>query len=482
MTTTNAFGVSEHTDNNDSTVDNHYTEDIQYKCPYCAAVYGDERIARVHITRADDADHQNRNGMMPEAEIEVVDTDGTAVDTISRHPKEIDLDELTVDHFPEKLTDKRRYALLVASQNPHEDTRRELTQLVQNRVASDEVEIEPPVERTVGRALDDFFHPQQNTSTDDAATETLADLKPLQQAIVIGRLTCPGMAKAGIAERVGCCSTYPGQLFDRKSRLMNNLSERTEAGESPEEIIKTELCSDAIEQLVTEEFTTDLPINLSELAVDPDDNDGNQEQPDVNEATVAGSDETGSGTSPEPGWGSPTTDHGVVRATPSNPLIQSPDPDRTNGRQETLSMDDSSTGNGTGNTTTSTTSAAEGIDKTSDANEGENGHKNSGTEVEANTASTEMTGDQPPVVDTLDKVGAADINKRASESQPSVVTQPEGQDLIAEVEALRANVAFMRRTVSPTTQSDGATALLESFAEQVEQQCKAIVQQAHNES
>jgi hypothetical protein len=61
-----------------------------YGCPYCETAYSDERLTRVHITRATDAAHQNRYGLMPEEEIEKRDAEGTVVKTISRRPEELE--------------------------------------------------------------------------------------------------------------------------------------------------------------------------------------------------------------------------------------------------------------------------------------------------------------------------------------------------------------------------------------------------------
>jgi hypothetical protein len=66
----------------------------------------------------------------------------------------------------------------------------------------------------------------------------------------------------------------------------------------------------------------------------------------------------------------------------------------------------------------------------------------------------------------------------SNETEPP--RDPSPTELAAEIEALESQVEFMRSTVSPIAQPNVPTALLVSFARQVEQRCEAIIQ-AYNQ-
>ena len=149
----------------DSVTTNDSTDEYTYRCPHCDASYADERLARVHITRADDPTHHHRNGLMPEEEIEVVDDNGQIVATRSKRPEDVDLSEVSMRDFPTDLTTKRKHALVVATRHPEIDNRRELTTMVHERLADNSWETSPPSHQTVRRALDEFYHPHEDETT-----------------------------------------------------------------------------------------------------------------------------------------------------------------------------------------------------------------------------------------------------------------------------------------------------------------------------
>jgi hypothetical protein len=60
----------------------------------------------------------------------------------------------------------------------------------------------------------------------------------------------------------------------------------------------------------------------------------------------------------------------------------------------------------------------------------------------------------------------------ADETQPDDLPAPA---VVTEIAALKQKVAFFRQTVNPVSQTDEQMALLESFAEQVEQSCEAML-------
>ena len=416
----------------DSVTTNDSTDEYTYRCPHCDASYADERLVRVHITRSDDPTHRHRNGLMPEEKIEVVDDNGQIVATRSKRPEDVDLSEVSMRDFPTDLTTKRKHALVVATRHPEIDNRRELTTMVNERLADDSWETSPPSHQTVRRALDEFYHPHEDETTAVATDdETLDVLTPIQQAILIGKLALPDEANTRLADRVGCASSYPSQLVERKSHVFAGLKTRIEQGDDVETILADELSSKSLTTLVQEDLLSNLPIDADTVASDLCDGDTLTHGTETNASDAK---------SNEPQWGSPIDNANKMSAGPDDSILASAIENSTesNGSSETLAVSDSSG--------TSSSTPSDGCDEVTDSMIDEN--DTDGSEIA--TAETE----------TVSTSGETEI--------------------VADIETLRAKVAFFRQTLDPVDDRNGETALVESFAKQVEQHCERMLQHEGN--
>ncbi len=416
-----------------------YTDEEGYGCPHCKETYSDERLTRIHLTRAGDKAHENRNGLMPEEEIKVLDAEGNVIERRSRRPEEIDLSTIDTDAFPDELSEKRQHVLVVASQNPTVDSRRELYRVVKERLADDDFDVEAPCERTVGRAIDEFYHPQTSENTTEGEAESLSDLALKQQAIAITRLVKPEAGNSEIADTVGCATSYPGQVADDKRHVLSTLEDRLADGETPTSIIKKELSVDALRDLLEEDLVTDLPLDVEAVAaqMEPADESptatGDQQLNDEPKTTGA-----------ESQWGSPTDQHNVMRAAPTSPFPGGSDdgPTDETATQRTLADADS----------TDTTAGQS-------------------DETDRDAAVTDSNGSEGH----SDKERADDDDGNVR--LPGAGSQFGGEvsDIIAELQLFHAKVTFFRRTVSSMSNPHVQPAYTLSFAEQVEQHCKAIL-------
>ena len=435
----------------------------RFVCPHCTAAYEDERLTRIHITRANDAAHENRHGLMPEETIDVHDADGTVVETISCHPRDIDLEDVTTETFPAELSKKRRHALVVATHNPEVESRRELTRLTRERLAGDETTVDPPCERTVGRALDAFYQPAESDPAEQQTSP--AALTATQQAIWIARACFPDESNAGIADIVGCANSYPGQLFRGERRLFEDLKKQLEAGRSPEEIIVEELDSEALETLQETELLSDVPVDVASLIAELE--NASSSKPDERSGAAAGA-ATGANTESadaqtDPQWGAPMGTHNVMRAAPNDSRTsEATGQATTDSAQRTRSAEDTSTTAGSEPSEPATTAALT-TDEASEA------HPN----AERTAREESQRPDDGDEHVTRHDEQSATADDETADSAPTA-TSSAGIDAEAEVEALQAKVAFFRQTISPVAEPDGPTALLESFAAQVEQHCEAI--------
>jgi hypothetical protein len=298
------------------------TIDKMYRCPHCSATYSDELFVRVHITRGDDEAHQNRHGLMPEEEIEVIDEDNNVIKTISRRPEEIDLTAVTCDDFPDELNAKRKHGLLVATQNPEEDNKRRIAEIVEQQLENKECEIEPPAERTVGRALDEFYHPHMDNTNDNKNVNSLGELTPKQQTILIAKLADSSASGVDIAEMAGCAKSYPCQVVNRYGELLSQLDARVEGGETPQSIIEEELSTDDIATLVNEDLLSELPVNIE--AIRPTMNGESSESDSNADAaetiSVDNQDEPIEQEYDPSRWGSPVDHSTGLEAAPESPI------------------------------------------------------------------------------------------------------------------------------------------------------------------
>ena len=426
------------TEMTDSDVTDGNSDGHEYRCPHCETTYSDERLTRVHITRADDTTHRHRHGFMPEEEIEVIGADGEMIDTQSRRPEEVDLSDISIDVFPEGLSDKRAHTLVVATQHPETDNRRKLTEMVREQIENSDYDVSPPSHQTVRRAIDDFYYPHDSDNeSSEVENETLADLTPIQQAIVVAKLVLPDESNTDIADRIGCARSYPGQIQDRKGHVLKRLQAQVNQEDGLTVVLADEFTADALVTLLDEGFLSEIPLDLESLVTEMD----------VDETSTAGLLATvggkGSETSNDPQWGSPLDHTTGMCAVPDAPFGSANSGDRSE-------------------------------------SDGSNHQLSDTTPVTADGGSqdTPLGSDTDVTVDDDDHAGMASSNSPDEDSSRSEDGDAPPDAVIAEIATLRQKVAFFRQTLGPVSQTDQQMALLESFAGQVEQSCKAVLETA----
>lgn len=250
----------------------------RYQCPICDAIYENEITARVHITRSDDEIHQNHNGLMPETKIDTLSQDGEVINSVSRQPDEITVENFSADQLPSEYPEHQRRILQIATHNPYEQEYTALEDLIVSDF--EEFDLKIPSYSTIRRAVKEFYHPQ---SSDQAETEALDDLTPKQQAIVIAHTLLPDEPKSAIADRVGCASSYPAQVYDRAPHIVQQLGQKDDG--DIVEAIQSELSEESKIELTTRELVDDLPIEFEaiddkrseDIVTDSGDEDSNQQ-------------------------------------------------------------------------------------------------------------------------------------------------------------------------------------------------------------
>ncbi|MFB6187801.1 MAG: hypothetical protein ABEI86_13170 [Halobacteriaceae archaeon] len=264
--------------------------EYEYGCPYCDSSYQHELLTRVHVTRADDSDHLNRNGFMPETEIQILSEDGQVVNTVSRRPESIDSSVTTPHLFPDQLSDQHKHILTVAARNPHETTYSTLAEMVDQRL--EDHDIDTPSYATIRRVIRRFFRPdetEEKQGDERSKAETLAALTSKQQAIVLARILSPEASKTEIADQIGCAKSYPTQVLSSADLVVSNMKKKLDQSDNPVEVITDELDDDDIYKLIERDLLENVPIDL--------------------EDAVIGSD--------KPTWGSPVKYQGGMTAAPN---------------------------------------------------------------------------------------------------------------------------------------------------------------------
>ena len=301
--------------------------DLQYHCPHCDKHYTNEIFTRVHITRSDDAAHVNRDGFMPETKIRVTTPDGTHHDTLSKRPRDINAQSVTLNDFPNDLTDRHKLILLAATHNPNET---EYTEL-KNRADElfEEHGHDPLSYATVRRVTRRFYRPDTgdrvtaphnttNTDTEQELTRseqinkhgTLTDLTPTQQAIIIATVTHPDDSNVKTADRVNTSQSYPSQVTEKFNEITDRIRNQVNNGDDPATVIGSELTDEDITTLTAKQL-------LDDIALEPD----NLRTPDTNDDVNTATDNTDRD---EPSHHTPPVDRAVheqntvMRASPYN--------------------------------------------------------------------------------------------------------------------------------------------------------------------
>lgn len=244
---------------------------VEYRCPYCEETYPHEVLVRVHVTRCDDEDHKNRQGLMPETVIEAVHEDGEVTE-IKKRPEEVELYELGLDDFPDDIRLEAKHILLVAAHNPYEDSYTNLHNRVNESLKN--ADLNPVSYDTVRRVVRRYYMPQvvrkeekkkqaKERSKQQQKDEQLSDLGPKAQAIVIATLANPSEDNTEIAERAGGASpSYPKQVYTKHSEVLNRLQSKVSNGMDVREIVLNELAEDDISELQANGLLEDLGVEL----------------------------------------------------------------------------------------------------------------------------------------------------------------------------------------------------------------------------
>lgn len=237
------------------------TASHHYRCPVCSATYQNELIARIHMTRLDDADHSTHNGLMPEAEIEVVDKTDSVVDTVSRHPTEMDPTAVTIEDLPSDLSAVNKHIVLTAIHNPETRVKTKIAELVEERLADEPLQV-PPY-RTVAAVLTRVFDPAREKTTKG---DELAALTHKQQAVVIAHLAAPDATKTDLADMTGTSTNHPRYVLDRAAHVVEDLKTTLQdAGGDLIAVLTDELSARAVDALIDQGLLSDVPVDTDAL-------------------------------------------------------------------------------------------------------------------------------------------------------------------------------------------------------------------------
>lgn len=300
---------------------------VSYLCPYCdAAAYPTERLVRVHISYAEDADHEGRDGMTPEVEPIELDASGervgrafTLAGQLNLHG--LELEDMPTTHDGRTLAERERRALLIAAFNANRAV--PLPEL-QDRVTAhlDQRDLDPLSVDELRRLCRSVFcpHLDEEDDTDGTATDrdevpteittaetTLRDLTPLQQAIILTRVAQPDIDPDDIATRVGTARSYPQQVVDARSDLVERLRARREHHGGLEPLVAARVPDADIEVIRAEGYLDGLGIDLDAALDDPDAHD--VEPTPTGDASPAGHPERSDRAGPNPAGRADSTGH-----------------------------------------------------------------------------------------------------------------------------------------------------------------------------
>jgi len=250
----------------------------QYHCPYCDVAYHHETLTRVHITRSDDPDHANRNGLMPETTIRISNHDDTeTTGTSTKRPADINAQTLTVNDLPDTLTDRHKLIVLTATWNPYETEYTALKdkadELLENR------DHDTLSYATVRRVIRRFYRPDttdrnttptHNTTTDTMTDntdtpDTLTDLTTKQQAILIATAAHPTDSNNRIATRIGTAQSYPSQVSNSFPGILTDLENAHNTDRGLIDTIANELTKDDITDLETNDLLANTTVNVEDI-------------------------------------------------------------------------------------------------------------------------------------------------------------------------------------------------------------------------
>jgi len=261
-------------------------DDVSYRCPRCGIEYDHEILVRTHIHRSEDKDHLNWHGFMPETEIEVVNEDGEVIGITSKSKNEINVRDLQLEDIPDEYSDEHKCIILAGAYYYDNDeyTKTDGTGLegAANGILK-ENGFDTLSYSTVRRVLREFYRPQEvkaereqkeKRKRKERGEETLSDLTPKQQAIIIRKLAKPNEANKQIGEKIGdSAPSYPKQVYeDRAPETYTRLKQLVEEGNSVKEAVQTELTDDDIASINSHNFELGIELPVAE-STDTDEHD-----------------------------------------------------------------------------------------------------------------------------------------------------------------------------------------------------------------
>jgi hypothetical protein len=243
--------------------------DRHFECPHCDVSYSNETLTRVHVTRNDDDDHVNHDGLMPETEITVRDADtDDYIETVTRRPKNINVQSITRDDLPDDLTDRHAEIVLVATWNPYETDYSNLEEQALERF--EQYNLDPLSYSTVRRVTRRFYGDgntgnRTRNMTSNKQPETLSDGTTKQQAVIIARLAHPEDSDARIAERIGTAQSYPSQIYDRFDDVIARLDTKIKNGSDLKTTVVNDLNRDDLGAINEQNLLSDTGVNIDNL-------------------------------------------------------------------------------------------------------------------------------------------------------------------------------------------------------------------------
>jgi len=406
----------------------------KYRCPICQATYEHELLTRVHLTRVDDDNHATHNGLMPEAEIEVLDADGDVLEAVTRSAADLDPTILTEADLPAALSEKRRHAVLVAAHNPYERSARAVTDCIAEQ--ADQTDLAVPGYRTVCRALTSFYQPDDDEP--DTNDESLSELTAKQQAIVVAQLADPDASDRRIANQVGCAESYPRQVTQRAGHILDRLRADRDAGRALTAILADELTAGDCRTLRERELLKAVSVQLPALEAEQDETAAAAETTHNTDAEAADSGAGTSGDDPETAtpvgqWGSPVENATGIRAEPADPFSETTE----------------------AATTTASTPGRASVETAE------------GQHADSETAAHGAESDAPNDADS----DGDDNNDASSQSDASL----QGRRQTPEIERLHQQVTFMIEVFDRLEDSDPTTKRMLALATQVREECVALL-------
>lgn len=221
---TQTTSIQEDTPNDDAAAN--------YRCPFCRSTYSDERLARAHITWADDDIHRNHSGFMPETKIEVLDSDGNVIEDRTRRPEELKTNDIPLEAFPPELSESKQRVCRIVAYNPNIDSYAEIHE--RSEAVLTENGLDTVGYNTVRRWIQEFYmpHTDPTESEDDQQIERndelLDELTEKQRAVITEHLENPELSTGELAARADVSRSYPSQILDKFEELINTLQDSDE--------------------------------------------------------------------------------------------------------------------------------------------------------------------------------------------------------------------------------------------------------------